>query len=103
MAPRSPEPAGGPVIRWSLLMKQTARVLARPSDSDFLHVEDVAEAFAALCDSDVTGPVNIGSGKPVMIKDLIDEIARQLDGRDLIALGALPAAANEPPLLVANV
>jgi nucleoside-diphosphate-sugar epimerase len=90
------------VIR-SLLMKQTARCSHGLPVRDFLHVEDVAEAFAALCDCEVTGPVNIGSGKPVMIKDLIDEIARQLDGRDLIALGALPAAANEPPLLVANV
>ena len=32
---------------------------------DFLHVEDVGDAFAALVDSAVTGPVNVASGEPI--------------------------------------
>jgi nucleoside-diphosphate-sugar epimerase len=87
----------------SLLRRQTASCTHGLQVRDFLHVEDVAEAFAALLASEVSGPVNIGSGRPVMIKEIIAEIACQLDRRDLVALGALPVPANDPPLVVANV
>jgi nucleoside-diphosphate-sugar epimerase len=90
------------VIR-SLLERQTAKCTHGLQIRDFLHVEDVADAFAALLASEVTGPVNIASGKPVMIKDVVEEIALQLNGHDLIALGALPVSANDPQLLLANV
>ena len=70
---------------------------------DFLYVKDVAEAFVALLESDVRGPVNIGSGSAVELKELIDKIADRLGGRDLVRLGAVVAAKDEPPLLVAAV
>jgi nucleoside-diphosphate-sugar epimerase len=55
---------------------------------DFLHVEDVASAFVALLESRVQGPVNIGSGRPVAVRDLLQEIGAQLGRPDLIRLGA---------------
>jgi nucleoside-diphosphate-sugar epimerase len=70
---------------------------------DFLHVQDVADAFVALLESDVSGPVNVASGHPVSLKDIVYKIAGKANRWDLIQLGALPAPANEPPLLVANV
>lgn len=70
---------------------------------DFLHVSDVADAFAALLDSDVSEAVNIASGRPIAIKDVVYEIAGKVGRRDLIKLGARPAPANDPPLLVADV
>ena len=69
---------------------------------DFLHVQDVAAAFVALLDSAVTGPVNIASGQAVQLKTIINTIAAQLDRADLIRLGALPVASDEPPLIVAD-
>lgn len=70
---------------------------------DFLHVADVGSAFAALLASDVTGPVNIGSGASLTIAELLGEIAEQIDRRDLLRLGGRPAAPSEPPLLVPDV
>lgn len=70
---------------------------------DFLHVADVADAFAALLDSDVSGAVNIASGRPVAIKDIVYEIGGKAGRRDLIRLGARPAPEDEPSLLVADV
>jgi len=55
---------------------------------DFLHVEDAASAFVALLESDVQGPVNLGSGKPVVVRDLLQEIGRQTGRPELIRLGA---------------
>ena len=71
---------------------------------DFLYVQDVAEAFAALLESEVTGAVNIASGAGVSLREIVNRIAAELDGHDLVAFGALPAApAGEPPRLVAAV
>jgi nucleoside-diphosphate-sugar epimerase len=69
---------------------------------DYLHVSDVASAFAALLDSEVQGPVNIGSGKPLLLKDLIGKVAEIIGREDLARLGALPSPEHEPHLLVAS-
>jgi nucleoside-diphosphate-sugar epimerase len=70
---------------------------------DFLHVEDVAGAFCALLLADVTGPVNIGSGVPVTVRQVVEEVARAAGRPELVRAGALPQRENEPPLIVADV
>jgi nucleoside-diphosphate-sugar epimerase len=70
---------------------------------DFMHVADVAGAFAALLDSDVEGPVNIGSGTAVPVRDVLEEVARFTGGADLIAFGARALAPDEPATIEASV
>lgn len=70
---------------------------------DFLFVEDAADALAALLESEVSGAVNIASGRPVRLRELVDEIAAQLARPDLIQFGVRPAPQSEPPLLLADV
>jgi nucleoside-diphosphate-sugar epimerase len=70
---------------------------------DILYVEDVAAAFVALLESEVTGAVNIASGEAVELRAVINRIAEKLHGHELVDFGALPAAQSEPPLLVADV
>jgi nucleoside-diphosphate-sugar epimerase len=55
---------------------------------DFMHVEDAASAFVALLESAVQGPVNIGSGNPVAVRDVLQEIGEQLGRPELIRFGA---------------
>jgi nucleoside-diphosphate-sugar epimerase len=55
---------------------------------DFLHVEDAASAFVALLESEVQGPVNVASGRPIMVRELLQEIGKQTDRAELIRLGA---------------
>lgn len=90
------------VIR-ALLAGQPARMSHGNQVRDFLHVADVAEAFVAVLDSEVDGAVNIASGEPVTLKGVAETIGDLLHQRDHIALGALPAAQNDPPVLVADV
>ena len=61
---------------------------------DLLHVEDVASAFVQLLECDVTEAVNIGSGNPVMVREVLNEIGRQIGQPQLIRLGAKPSPAN---------
>ena len=70
---------------------------------DFLHIEDVGRALAALLDSSVVGPVNIASGKGIALQELLEVIAQATGRGDLIRRGALPTPAGEPPSLVGDV
>jgi nucleoside-diphosphate-sugar epimerase len=54
---------------------------------DFMHVEDAASAFVALLENNIQGPVNIASGRPVEVRDLLREIGIQLGRPELIRLG----------------
>jgi nucleoside-diphosphate-sugar epimerase len=70
---------------------------------DFLHVDDVASAFVALLDSSVQGAINIASGRPTAVRDLVLRAAEQLQGRERVQFGALKSPSDEPPLLVGDV
>ena len=70
---------------------------------DYLHVQDAADAVVAALDSDLQGPVNVGSGRPIALKTLVGAVGEQLGRPELIQLGAIPARANDAPLVVADV
>jgi len=69
---------------------------------DFLHVADVAGAFAALLDSRVTGAVNIGSGEARPLRDVIDAIGAATGRADLLDVGALSPRPGDPAELVCD-
>jgi nucleoside-diphosphate-sugar epimerase len=69
---------------------------------DFISTQNAAAAIAALATSDITGPVNIGSGAPISIAAMARLIAH-ISGRPyLLRLGALPDRPNEAPYMVAH-
>jgi len=87
----------------SLLQGQPAFCSTGEQLRDFLHVADVASAFVSLLDSDVRDAVNIASGIPVSVGEIVRRIATALGREDLLRMGARPVAAGDPPLLVADV
>jgi nucleoside-diphosphate-sugar epimerase len=87
----------------SLLRGETARCTHGSQIRDFLHVEDVASAFVALLDSVVVGAVNVASGCPVPLRDVVLAAADCLGARERVQFGVRPTPENEPPLLVADV
>jgi nucleoside-diphosphate-sugar epimerase len=91
-----------PSVVRSLLAGQPALCTHGDQKRDFLHVTDVGDAFAALLASRVEGPVNIGSGEAVALKEVVGGLARQVNGEHLVQLGAIPAPSSDPPLLVAD-
>jgi len=69
---------------------------------DYMSVEDVGDAMAALLDHEFIGLCNVGCGQPLKVKTIASKIG-ELTGRpDLIHLGALPARANDLPLVLAD-
>ena len=90
------------VVR-ALLSGEPAACTEGTQVRDFLHVRDVAAAFVALLDGEISGPVNIGSGEPLTVRALVREIGAQLGRPELIALGARPSSPRDPPRVVADV
>ncbi len=70
---------------------------------DFLHVADAGEAFAALLDSSVEGPVNIGSGAAVPVRAILETLGRLTDRPELIDFGARPLPPTEPACIEADI
>ncbi len=87
----------------SLLEGREALCGAGTQKRDFLHVADAAEAMTALLFSDLTGPMNIGSGKAIPMASVITEIGRQIGRPELIRLGARPPRPNDPDLVEADI
>lgn len=92
-----------PAVVRGLLAGERIAVTHGRQVRDFMHVADVAAAFAALVEhEDVQGPVNIAGGEPISLRELIGQIAARIDGPGRVDLGAREAPAGEPPVLLAD-
>jgi nucleoside-diphosphate-sugar epimerase len=100
--PHQPSQKLIPDVIESLLAAETAECTHGQQVRDYLHVTDVAEACVALLESSVEGPVNVGSGVPTRLQEMIYTVADAIGARSRVALGARPAPSDEAPLLVAN-
>lgn len=101
----------GPAEHPSRLVASVARGLLRgervPTTKgsqvrDFLHVDDVAGAFAALLESGVQGPVNIASGLPSTVREIVTLTASAAVGLDRVDFGALPMRAEDPARILGD-
>lgn len=89
------------VIR-SVLKKEPARCSHGRQIRDYLHVQDVADGLVALLDSPLEGPINVSAGEATTLREIVLTIGRLLERPDLIQLGAIPARANDTPLVVGD-
>jgi len=98
----APERLVSSVIR-NLLRGENANCSHGNQIRDYLYVEDVARAFVGILESDVKGAVNIASGDPLRVRDIIFRIADALGKRELIRLGAIPSPRDEAPVVFADI
>ena len=92
-----------PYVINSLLDGKPARCTSGEQIRDYSHASDIAGAFVALLDSDLSGAVNIGSGKGIVLKDLLYTISDLLGKREALELGARPTPQDEPLRIVADI
>ncbi len=69
---------------------------------DYLHVSDVAEAFAGLVDSSLAGAANIGSGEGIALRDFVSGLAAAAGRPDAVDFGAVATPSHEPVRVVAG-
>jgi nucleoside-diphosphate-sugar epimerase len=90
-----------PSIATALALERPARLTSGTAVRDVIDVRDAGRAIADLALSQVTGPVNIASGKPISVREIAEAMGRIAGRPDLIGVGALPDRVGEPPYLVA--
>ena len=66
---------------------------------DYLHVEDMASALWGLAEQHVNGTVNVCSGVPVTMRQVMETIGEIAGGGDLIRFGAVPYRDWDPPFI----
>ncbi len=92
-----------PYVINSLISNTPAKCTHGYQVRDFLYVKDVASAFVALLDSGVEGSVNIASGQPVVLREIIYLIANKMKLTNMLKVGELEVQKNEPMFIVADI
>jgi nucleoside-diphosphate-sugar epimerase len=92
-----------PSVVRALLEGREAPVSDGAQVRDFMYVDDVARAFAALLDSSVQSAVNVASGRACTLREMVTLLADAAGRPELVRWGALPTRVGEPRQLVADV
>ncbi|WP_185958221.1 NAD-dependent epimerase/dehydratase family protein [Fodinibius sediminis] len=87
----------------SLLAKRQASLTHSNQIRDYLHVADVAGALVALLASNVEGAVNIASGRPIVLRSMVDMIGRKLNAPEFISYGKRGNTKDRHPVVFADV
>lgn len=92
-----------PYVICGLLRGEPVGVSHGTQARDYLYVDDVAAAFAALAASSVAGAVNISSGRGVPLRDCF-ELIREAVGAPpaLLRFGEANTGNAEPPLIAGD-
>ncbi len=72
---------------------------------DYTFVSDVADAIASMTTISsfpTSEIINVGSGRPILLKEFVLSVARQLSGEGLMRFGVLARRPTEMPMLVAS-
>ncbi|GMN04199.1 NAD-dependent epimerase/dehydratase family protein [Erythrobacter sp. MTPC3] len=89
-----------PSICRSLLQDDPAQCSSGTQTRNFIDVRDLGAAIAALVDSNLVGPINVGNPISHRLGDVAKLLGQIADRPDLIALGALPDREGEPAILI---
>lgn len=98
------EPAGRlvPAVLRPLLGGGIAEVTTGEQIRDFLHVDDAARALVTILEGAATDVVNIGSGVPVRVREVVAAAARACGAEDRVRYGAVPQRPGDPPIVCAD-
>ena len=91
-----------PSIATAVLEGRPAEMTHGEQVRDWLYVEDLADAFVALLDSGVEGPVNLAAGSAISLREMALAAARAAGDETLVRPGVLSARSDEPRRIVAG-
>jgi nucleoside-diphosphate-sugar epimerase len=100
--PNEPATRLVPAVARALLAGERARVSSGDQVRDFLHVDDAARAVAAIVRSELVGAVNVGSGAPTRVRDVVEAIANECGGLDRVDWGAVARRPGDPEFVCAS-
>jgi len=89
-----------PSVCRALLEDRPAKCSSGVQMRNFMDVRDLGGAIAALVDSPLEGPINVGHPVSQKLGDVAMMLGQIAGHPDLIHLGALPDRPNEPAVLI---
>jgi len=89
-----------PYLRRQLEAGEEALLTEGRQVRDYLDVEDAGREIAEVALGRRDGAVNICSGKPTTVRELVERIADEYGRRDLLRFGARPDNRFDPPMVV---
>lgn len=69
---------------------------------DYMHVADLATSIVCLAGSNLNGAVNLGSGEPIRLSAMLEELGRISQRPDLLVFREQPENGTNPPILIAD-
>jgi len=91
-----------PQVICALLRGEPIELSDGGQQRDFLDVRDVAAALSAASTSRLVGSYNVCSGRPVVLRDLLVDIARRCGPLELLRFGARARRACEPDIVIGD-
>ena len=85
-----------------LLMGKPAPVSHGTQVRDYLYTPDIGSGLTAILESDVTGPVNVGSGDGRTLREIVETIGEITGRSDLLRFGEVIPPPDDPELIVAD-
>lgn len=85
-----------PYVINSMLKNEDVKVSDCLKIQDYLHVFDTASGIVDLFESKVNGAVNICSGVPIKLRDIVEKIAEMTSFKGNILWGAIPTSFDDP-------
>lgn len=84
-----------PKITNKLLSGESIQFDAGLEQRDFLHIDDLASAYVNLIRYRVPGPVNVASGTPLTIREVVSTVAEAANRTDLVQFAEADALRKE--------
>lgn len=73
-----------PYVRSQILKGDYVELTSGNQIRDFMNVADVGKKIANICMSNQNGPINICSGIPITVRQLVEQIAAEYGRKDLL-------------------
>ena len=92
-----------PAVIKALLAGDRAKCSDGSLIRDFMYVPDVAAAMVAVLDTSFHGDINIASGTPLTLEEIVTRIARKLEAADRVDFGHYPRRPDDPQKITADI
>lgn len=70
---------------------------------DYLYAADISEAFRLIVEANAGGAYNVGSGKAIEVRELVETTAQLLSRTDLPQFGSLARRDGDPDIIEADI
>ena len=96
-----------PFLIKGVLEKKTVELTEGLQYRDFIFVDDLVSCYLAVIEKSASiktpGIFNVGTGKKMRVRDVVETIADLMNGQDYLKIGARPMRPGEPESMVADV